>query len=128
MTYETLVLTTVSIVLHKVGLTTHLSRLVYRLSYKKKNLRYTGLDHGIDSPTGEYDQRFVGLKTTKIGLAGLSTRDVGLSVRPLGLSVCWTIARRNIETTPFSLSKSSFFLKIGLTSASLSSKCLSSIH
>ena len=106
-TYDTLVLTTVSIVLHKVGLTMHLSRLVYRLSYKKQGLRYTGLNHRMDSPIGEEDQRFVGLKTARIGSVGLSTRNVGLSVRPLGLSVCRTIARRNIKMTQVLQPKSS---------------------
>ena len=66
-TYDTLVLTTVSIVLHKVGLTTHRSRLVYRQFYKQQVLRYTGLDHRIDSSTVEQDQRFVGLKIAKTG-------------------------------------------------------------
>ena len=99
-TYDTLVLTTVSIVLNKVGFTIHWSRLVHRLAHKKQDLPYTGLDRRFDSPTGEQDQRFVGLKTGKIGLVGLSTRIVGLLVRSIGLQVCRTIARRNIEMTP----------------------------
>ena len=39
------------LVLQKVGLTTHCFRLMYRYSYKKQDLRYTGLDKCIDSLT-----------------------------------------------------------------------------
>ena len=49
--YDTLVLTTVSIVVRKVGLTIHQSLLVYRCSYKKQDLRCTGFDQCINSPT-----------------------------------------------------------------------------
>ena len=72
---------------------------MYRLSYKKWDLQYTGLDHRIATPTVDKDQWFVGLKTAKIGSVGLSTRNVGLSARSVGLSVCRTITRRNIEMT-----------------------------
>ena len=39
------------LVLQKVGLMTHWSRLLYRQSYKKQDLRYTSLDYCIDSST-----------------------------------------------------------------------------
>ena len=50
-TYDTLVLTRVSIALQKVGLLIRWTRLVYRFSYKKLVLRCTALEHRIDSPT-----------------------------------------------------------------------------
>ena len=55
----------------------------------------------MDSPTVEKDQRFVGRKIAKIGLVGLSTRNVGSLIQSVGLSVCGTITRRNIEMTPY---------------------------
>ena len=54
---------------------------------QKIGLRYTRLDHYIDIPTGEQEQWSVGLKTVKIGLGGLLTRNVGLLVRSVGLSI-----------------------------------------
>ena len=65
-TYNTQFLTSVSIVLHRVGLTTHWSQLVYQQSYKMQDLRYNGLDHRVDIPIVEQNQRFVELKSTKI--------------------------------------------------------------
>ena len=41
--------------------------------------------------------------TAKIGLLGQATRSVGLWVHSVGLSVCRTIARRNIEMTPIEI-------------------------
>ena len=38
--------------------------------------------------------------TTKIGLVGLTTRNVGLLIHSVGLLVCRTIVRRHIEMTP----------------------------
>ena len=50
-TNETLLLTSALIVLQRVGTTTHCFRLMYRQSYIKQDLRYTGLDQCIDCPT-----------------------------------------------------------------------------
>ena len=50
-TYDTLVSTSVSIILQKVGLTIHWSQLVYPYSYKNQDLRYTRLIWCIDSPS-----------------------------------------------------------------------------
>ena len=146
-TYDTLVSTRVSIVLHKVGLMMHWPRLVYRQPYKKQDLRYTALDQCIDSPTKsrtydtlfstsvsivlnrvgltthwsrlayrqsyitqdlsinspivEQDQWFIGLKTAKNSPVGLSTRHVGLLMHSIGLYICRAIARRNIDTDSF---------------------------
>ena len=48
---DTLISTSVSIVLRKVGLTIHWYWPPYRQSYIKQDLRYTGFDYRIDSPT-----------------------------------------------------------------------------
>ena len=40
-----------SVVKQKIGLTIRWSQLVYRLSYKKWDLRYTGIAHCVHSPT-----------------------------------------------------------------------------
>ena len=52
------------------------------------------VDHCIESPTAEQDQRL--LKR----LVGLSTQNVGLLIHAVGQQVCSTITRRHIEMTP----------------------------
>ena len=98
---DTLVSTSVSIVLYRVGLTTHWSRLAHRQSFITQDLRCTGLDHCINSPIVEQNQWFVGLKTAKNSPVGLSTRHVGLLIHSVGLQICRAIARRNIDTDSF---------------------------
>ena len=61
-----------------------------------KDLRYTSLDHCMNSPIVELDQRFLRLKTAEIGLVGLPKRNVRSLVHSVELSVCRTIARRKI--------------------------------
>ena len=120
--------TSVSIVLQKVGLTTHWSRLVYQQSYKIQVLRYTILDHRTGSPaveqdhrTGspavEQDQRYTILDhrtgSPAVEQDQLDHRTgspaveqdqrfvgllVGLLIHSVGLQVYRTIARRNINT------------------------------
>ena len=75
-TYDTLVLATVSIVLRKVGLTIHWSRPMYRLSYKKQDLRYTDLDYCIDSPT--QSRTYDTLVSTSVSIVLLLSRTNGL--------------------------------------------------
>ena len=91
-----LVLSSVSTVLQKVGLTIHWSRLVYRQSYKKKDLRYTGLDQCINSPTKKQDLRYTGLDQCIDSPTKSRTYDtlfqtkVSIVLHNVGLGIHWS--------------------------------------
>ena len=106
-TYDTLVSSGVSIVLQKVRLTIHWSRLVYRQSYKKQDLQYTDLDQCIDSPTKRktYDTlvlTIILIVLYKVGLTIHSSRLVIHQPRPVflqkginSLSIVLLLSRTN---------------------------------
>ena len=95
-TYDLLVPGSVLIVPQKVGLTIHWSRLVYRQSYKKKDLRYTGLDQCINSPTKKQDLRYTGLDQCIDNPTKSRTYDtlfqtkVSIVLHNVGLGIHWS--------------------------------------